>query len=188
MLFRSNQQTLKTFIINATYKTKFYGDKKPGVAAELIFATQLDQFSHILEQNPHRAYVVFLPPTAISSQNIFQFKSYHNAFFAVLYDLDMDMAVFKRATGLLFENQCLFGTYSHYDNEEIVDFILSNQWINEILMTQSPFGILIESDLCSPEKISLVHNYIADSRSHPQYPVLLIDFHADLAKLNEKMN
>lgn len=183
-----NQQTLKTFIINASYKSKFYGDKKPGISAQLIFATQVDEFSHILEQNPHRAYVVFLPPAAITSQNIAQIKSYDNAFFLVLYDLDMDMAVFQRATQLLFENQSLFGSYSFYDSDEMVDFILSNQWINDIVMTQSPFGILIESDFGSPEKIALVKTYIENTRLNPQYPVILIDFHTDLAKLDNYMD
>lgn len=161
--------------------------KKLGIYTYIFFINNLDDFSYIQKQNPDCAFILFIPPGIITKETIRQVKSYHNAFISILYEPATNMNIFRDATQLLFDNQCLFGSHTYYTNENI-DHVLSNQWICDIITPASPFAFLIESQHCIPTNASLIHNYVYNSKIKQNHPAFLIDLYEDITQVSNQFS
>lgn len=161
--------------------------KKIGIYTYMFFTDDINHFSDILRQHLDCAFILYVPPIVLTKENIVEIKSFHNTFFTVLYQPSMDIQAFENATKLLYDNQCLFGSYSYYSNENI-EHILSNRWVDEIVTTKSPFGFLIESQNCSQANASLIHDYIDNSKANPKYPTFIIDLYEDITKVDNQLS
>lgn len=161
--------------------------KKLGIYTYLFFTNNITNFSDILKQNPDCAFILYISPQSLTKEIPSRIEPYHNVFFSLLYQASMDSNVFKTATSLLYDNHCLFGTHSYY-NKDNINYILNNQWIREVTSHKSPFLFLIESPDCIPNNASLVHNYIAQSKTNPAHATFLIDLYEDIAQINNQFS
>lgn len=161
------------------------GNEK-GIYTYMFFTDDIDNFSDVSRQNPDSAFILFVPPTAITNENIRAIKPCYNTFFSILYEPD-DLEAYTRATTLLHDNKCLFGSYRYYKDEDVGD-ILSNKWLGEMSATISPFWFLIESEDCCPEHASLVHEYIYNSKTNTASPIFLIDLYEDIAEIDKQLS
>lgn len=161
--------------------------KKIGVYTYMFFTDCIDNFSDILRPNPDCAFILFVPPTILTADNISMITPYHNTLFSVLYEPAVNMRAFTNATNLLYDNQCLFGSHLYYSNEN-TEYILSNEWINQIATVQSPFRILIESQNCTQENAALIHDYINRSKVNREHPIFLIDLYEDITKIDKQLS
>ncbi len=161
--------------------------KKIGIYTYMFFIDDINYISDVLEHNLDCAFIVYTAPTSISKANIPKIKSYPHTLFSVLYQADGSIEAFQSATKLLLNHQCLFGSHSYYSDKNI-QYILSNQWLSDLTKAQSPFGFLIESHQCSQENATLIHNYMDQSKTNPQYPIFLIDFYPDMANINKQLS
>ncbi len=161
--------------------------KKLGIYTYLIYTNDFNDFAPIIKRNPDVAFMLFLPPEIITTKNIYQLASYSNTFFSVLYQPGINTRAFKLTTNLLFENQLLFGSYSYYNNDNI-DYILKNRWIDEVALSSSPFALLIQSPNISQTNASLIHDYIYNSKLNQQHHLLLVDLYEDIAKIGNQLS
>ncbi len=161
--------------------------KKLGIYAYLFFSNNINDFSTILKQNPDCAFLLYISPKNLTKENLAKIEPYHNIFFSLLYEPFIDPKAFKNATSLLYNNHCLFGSHSYYNNDNI-NYILSNQWIRDVTSPKSPFLFLIESPDCTPTNASLVHNYIAQLKTKPAHATFLIDLYEDMAQINNQFS
>ena len=120
--------------------------KEIGIYTYLFFMDDINDFSTIAKENLDCAFTLFAPANILTEESIYKIKSYNNTVFAVLYEASVNPDVFKKTIQLLSKNNCMFGLYSYYNNENFND-ILEDKWTNEIIDNNSPFGILIESKI-----------------------------------------
>lgn len=161
--------------------------KKLGIYTYMFFINNIDDFPVIQKQNPDCAFILYIPPTIITKENINMIKSYHNTFFSLLYQPSLNAKAFKDATNLLQGNHCLFGFHSYYTNENI-NYILNNHWVSEIVTTESPFVFLIESQNCNPQNASLIHNYVHNIKTNQEHPIFLIDLYEDITQVDNQLS
>lgn len=186
IIFDFTKQTGRKLSNDTIMRTIEQG-KKIGIYTYMFFIDNIDHYLDILRRNLDCAFILYVPPTILTTENVLRIKSYHNTFFSVLYQPMANTKEFKDATKLLYEHQCLFGSHSYYGNEN-TDQILSSRWIDEIITTKSPFGFLIESKNCSKANASLIHDYIDDSKTNQKYPAFLIDLYEDITKIDQQLS
>lgn len=156
--------------------------KNLGIYTYMFFIDNIDSVLDILKQNPDCAFVLYVDPNTITEENLSKIEPYKNIFFSILFQSNMNTKDFKAKIQLLLDNKFLFGLYSYYKDSNI-DHILNNRWVNKIIDSKSPFGLLIEDKNCSKENASLIHDYISNSKLNQKHSAFLIDLYEDIAKI-----
>ena len=158
--------------------------KKMGIYSYMFFlGDRTDDVVTVLEQNLDCAFFLFISPEALDPDNVHRIKFLGNTIFLVFSPPDKSTESFSRATGILSKEQCLFGVYCYYDNEN-VQRILNDQWIVKIQRLHSPLAFLIPKETCSEENVTNIHEYIQKSRENLRYPLYIMDFYEDIAYID----
>jgi len=137
----------------------------------------------ILELNPDCAFIVYVPPKALTKENVHQLKLQGNGVFSVLFDENDDGETLSRAIELLSDDKCLFAVHSYY-NDQNIDDILNDRWIKKVEALPCIFAFLIQGEHCSGENSKKVLDYIYGSRTDKQHKLFLMDFYGDIAYIN----
>lgn len=182
--FRKENEN-KLNIVDITHIIK--QGKEIGIYTYMFFMNNINDFSYIAKENLDCAFVLYVPSNILTEKNISKIKSYNNTMFFILYKPSVNVEIFENAIQLLHKNKCLFGLYSYYGNENIND-ILCNKWANEITNNNAPFGILIKSENCSEKNVSLIHNYVFNSKTNQEHSTFLIDLYEDIAKIDRNIS
>lgn len=161
--------------------------KRLGIYTYLFFTDTINNLSVIAKQNPDCAFILYIPPKILTTQNIRQIKSHHNIFFSLLYEPGTNTQTIKNASSLLQSHSCLFGIHTYYTNENI-PYILSNKFINELPALLTPFAFLIQSQNCTQANATKIYDYVHHSRLNQTHSLLLIDLYQDIATIDQQLS
>lgn len=155
--------------------------KDLGIYSYMIFIdknfNEKDNLFKIISENSDCAFLLFATPDSIDKKDVLNIRESGNIIISIYMDnLDKE---FLPLIGLLKENKCLYGIYNNYENEN-VDEILNNNWIEKVIKLNCTFAFLIGSSACNEENVKKVSSYIRDAKINQKYPIFLMDFYEDI--------
>lgn len=156
--------------------------KELGIYTYNVFINNLKGIHSIIEANLDCAFILFLPPSAIKSEDLRRINSYKNTCFSLYYEPGSDLQAFNKSIQVLVQNKSLFTIYS-YAKEDYSKYILSDNWIKD-LHKKIPFQIFIDPEGSDNKSLPKIQDYIFDSRTSQKYSIFLIDLYKDIARIN----
>ncbi|WIV11871.1 hypothetical protein [Proteiniborus sp. MB09-C3] len=157
--------------------------KEMGIYSYFFFtsyeAAHIDELLEIFDQNRDCAFIIYTSYDSLSEKHIYKLREYGNVIVSIAMDEFNLCPGFVQTMELLLKNKCLFGIHINYDDNN-VDIILSDSWIEQIRELHCTFAFLIKAKDCSPTKEKEIISYVRNGKTNQKYPIFLIDFYEDI--------
>ncbi len=132
------------------------------------------------------AYFIFAEPEAINSDIAKKTVENKNVVF-VLHLPTPDHQSYNKAAAVLFENKCLFGTYSEYDDDNLA-YLTSDSCLTYIKEANSVCFFMVRKNLQKPENLKLISDFIKTAKTAARYPLIIFDFYTELAHVDRTIS
>lgn len=150
---------------------------------QLHLAALLEKLAHHKEG----IYFVFAEPGAIT-QAVAESAVRSKNIVLVLNLKTLDCTPsFNKAAELLFQNKCLYGAYSEY-NDQNINLLISDRYLSQIKTTNCSVFFMIGKNLNEAENINLFTKFMKTVKIANQYPFFIIDFYKELAYVNHTIS
>jgi len=144
----------------------------------------------MLKSHKNSSFFIFLPPELITNEIARLIVEAGNV--AIVLTLDAPVREennisCKNAADILFENKCLYGTYSDY-NDDNVEYIMSDNYLMQIENLRGSFAFLIRESLNDIGKKELFSQFMQEARYTGKYRFFIVDFYDDLASIDRTIS
>lgn len=155
-----------------------------GIFCGMLFAGKnkyhLKSLLYMLKSHKDSSYFLFIQPQLITEEISEIILNAGNIMPVLSVILGDDNTTCRNAAEILFENNCMYGTYIIYD-DKIVDFILDHRFLKQIQYFSSAFIFLISKEVNDVQNNERISKFIKSGNNEGKYPFFLIDFCEDLA-------
>lgn len=132
-------------------------------------------------------YFIFAEPEAINPSITQKVVDNKNIVVVLHLPTTGNNYTYIKATEVLFENKCLFGTYGEY-NDDNVQLLVSDHCLNFIKRANSFCYFIVRKNLQNPQNLSLITDYMTTAKTAARYPLIIIDFYAELAHVDRTIS
>lgn len=127
-------------------------------------------------------YFLFAPPEAVNPGIAQMVVDSKNIVPVIRLQTQGDRLSYLAAAHTLFDHQCLFATYSKYDDNNLAALI-SDDCLDLIKQSSGAAYVMIRSkNFKQAGNLQLLTDFLAESKKDPRYPFLIIDLYPALAK------
>lgn len=134
----------------------------------------------LLSRHADCAFLLFITPGATNPAQADSLCRVPN----LLVAISTDDPAFDAMMNALKADRALCAPYVRYDDSN-VDAILTGEWIERTLPYACVFGIAIAAANCPQVTRERVARYALDVRDAQRYPILMIDYFADMLAIDE---
>jgi len=161
--------------------------KKTGIYSYMMLVRKnmemLGEMIEAIEKNDDCAFVIFIEPDIICEEATKKLSSLSNLCTSVIIDEEYCTLELEEKTNMLRKYKCFYGGCMYYDENDISD-IMNGEISKKLLAANANFAVLVKKQNCSDETSMKIIDYIYNSRTKMNYPVCLMDFYGDVARID----
>jgi hypothetical protein len=131
-------------------------------------------------------YFIFAEPEAINPDIAKKIVENQNVVL-ILHLATPGKQSYSKAAAVLFDNKCLFGTYSEYDDDNLA-YLTSDSCLTSIKEANSVCFFMVRKNLQKPENHKLMSKFIKTAKTAARYPLIIFDFYTELAHVDRTIS
>jgi len=150
----------------------------------------LESLLKMLKSHKNSSFFVLLPPELITLEIArLSIEAGNVALAITLYAPAKEENIIscKKASDILFENRCLYGTFSSY-NDDNLEYIMNDNYLKQIENLRGSFAFLVRESLNDAGKKEQFSLFMQEARYAGKYKFFIVDFYEDLASIDRTIS